>query len=136
MEAYVHNMEIQVAFQLRAIMDEIPDGVSVADLACGSGYMLRKLREEKNCEVVGYDFSKTVMDILAKKGIKGILADLRNYEPVNGEKYHTVILSHVVEHLTGDDLHNMLRTAARMTGEQCLVLVPAEENLYAFCSSL
>jgi len=112
--------------EVQRIMAYIPDNVSVADLACGGGYLLSVLKAGAYCDVVGYDFSETSMKVMDKRGIKHKLADIRTYEPGPDEKYHTVVMSHVLEHFEDEHVDRAIELAKSMAEEQVIISIPAE----------
>lgn len=48
------------------IVDLIPEGSSVLDLACGTGELCFLLREKKNCKVMGIDISLRMLRFAKK----------------------------------------------------------------------
>ena len=115
---------------VKEFIAKVPKGVSVIDLGCGDGSVLRALRDYNECDVFGLDFSKSSMTILKEKGIPGEQADLRVYEP-NGRRAHTVILSHVLEHMTDDSVADRLvKVVSTMAEEQAFIVVPDDKDLW------
>jgi 2-polyprenyl-3-methyl-5-hydroxy-6-metoxy-1,4-benzoquinol methylase len=111
----------------QSIQDLIPAGVRVADLGCGDGWIMEQL-QKRGIQVYGYDFSPTAIEYLKSRGMDGEVADLRTWSP-NGHKYHTVILSHVLEHMQDED--RIMDVVAQMTENQAFVVVPKEKELFA-----
>jgi len=114
---------------LKELTPRIPTGVSVIDLGCGDGQVLRVLKQLNSCDVYGMDFSETAIRILGTKGIKGEVADLRKYE-ANGRRAHTVIMSHVLEHMTEEHVDHVVKLASDMAEEQAFIIVPQEKRLW------
>jgi ubiquinone/menaquinone biosynthesis C-methylase UbiE len=112
------------------VKNMVPEGVTVADLGCGDGGLLRMLKENNNNKCHGYDFANASIDCLETKGLTGTKIDLRVYEPNPNEKYNTVILSHVLEHIDDEHLYRVLKTAAEMTEDQAFIVVPKEPQLW------
>lgn len=115
---------------VKEFIAKIPINASVIDLGCGDGSALRLLREVNGCDVYGIDFSETSMKVLAKKKIAGEKADLREYNP-NGRRAHTVILSHVLEHMaTKEEADHLVKTASDLATDQAFIVVPEEKELW------
>jgi SAM-dependent methyltransferase len=50
-----------------AVVDLVPEGASVLDIACGTGDLCFALRREKRCRVVGIDLSQRMLRFAAKR---------------------------------------------------------------------
>jgi SAM-dependent methyltransferase len=125
-EKWYKNIEKKPRVFWDWLIERIPEEVTVADLGCGDGGLLRFLRDENNNEVFGYDFARASIDCLEWKKMPGKVADLRHYEPDPKEKYNTVILCHVLEHIDDEHIDRVLKTVAEMTEDQAFVVVPKE----------
>jgi SAM-dependent methyltransferase len=124
--------EMGYAKVIQEFIARIPKQASVIDLGCGDGTALRALRDINQCDVYGMDFSGVSMVILQEKGIPGEKADLRTYSP-NGRRAHTVILSHVLEHMT--DADRLVRMVSDMATDQAFIVVPDDKDLwYEHCT--
>jgi SAM-dependent methyltransferase len=110
-------------------MPLIPEKATVLDIGCGDGGLLRILKEEKACDVYGLDFSFVSIDTLKAKGIPGEVADLRTYE-VNGRRAHTVILSHVLEHITDPYVDRVVKLVSDSATDQAFIIVPKEDTMW------
>jgi len=106
----------------------VPDGESVGDFGCGITTTLMKLKYQKKCSVMGYDFSKECVEYMETLGIPVTLTDLRTFEP-NGHKYHTMIMSHVLEHFVDSDVDSVLQKIRDMTEYQAIIVVPQEKSM-------
>jgi 2-polyprenyl-3-methyl-5-hydroxy-6-metoxy-1,4-benzoquinol methylase len=102
------------------ILKGIPAGAKwVADLGCGTGVLLDRLKEAGGYEeMVGYDFSEKAVEIVKQKGFKGYVADFRNYHPNGDAKVYDVVVSaHTIEHLKDDDRFvSLMRALVREKG--------------------
>lgn len=108
------------------IENHVPPDASVADLGCGDGWIMEQFHKRGN-PVYGFDFSQTGIQYLKDRGMDGEVVDLRTWSP-NGHRYHTVILSHVLEHMRDED--RIMATVRDMTQEQAFVVVPKEKQLF------
>jgi 2-polyprenyl-3-methyl-5-hydroxy-6-metoxy-1,4-benzoquinol methylase len=111
------------------IVDNVPEGVNVGDIGCGSGYALHRLKQERDCKGHGYDFSKMAIDVLETRGLTGEVCDVRTFNP-NGASYHTVICSHLIEHVDDEYEERLVKTIAKMAKEQAFISVPYEDKLW------
>ncbi len=51
----------------RQVLDRVPEGAVVLDVACGTGELALALRKEKNCRVLGIDLSRRMIDFARKR---------------------------------------------------------------------
>jgi 2-polyprenyl-3-methyl-5-hydroxy-6-metoxy-1,4-benzoquinol methylase len=79
------------------ILSYIEPGNKVAELGCGMGHLMEGIKK-MGADPYGYDFSSVAIDNLTQRGLKGEVADLRDFKP-NGEAYDVVVGSHVLEHM-------------------------------------
>jgi hypothetical protein len=57
------------------------------------------------------------------------VADLRNYSP-NGRRAHTVILSHVLEHMgTRAEADRLVKTVSDLATDQAFIIIPKKKKL-------
>jgi ubiquinone/menaquinone biosynthesis C-methylase UbiE len=59
-------LDPQLAENRKVVLDFIPEGSSVLDIACGTGQLCFELRKFKSCCVVGLDISKRMLDFARK----------------------------------------------------------------------
>ena len=111
------------------LMERIPPKSTVIDMGCGDGQLLRILKQSHECDVFGMDFSDASIRILQDKGIPGEVVDLRTYTP-NGRTASTVILSHVLEHMTDAHVGRVIQLVADMTTDQAFIVVPHDKQLW------
>ncbi|UJR29565.1 hypothetical protein I4U23_010782 [Adineta vaga] len=99
-------------------------GYRVIDLACGSGYYTRKLKEELGCkEVVGVDISPAMIDIARTSeknhplGITYQIADVLNLtEPE--KKFDLVVAAYLLNYATTlNELEKMVRIISEQLGD-------------------
>lgn len=117
---------------LEIVGDYIPKDASVLDIGCGCGNILRNLMEGGWSDVEGWDFSEESINFLSVKGIPGKVVDIREYDYNPADRHHTVILSHVLEHMPADLHHDILTKLSQLATHQVIIAVPKEtwENLY------
>jgi len=51
----------------KVVVDIVPKGSSVLDIACGTGELCFELASRKNCQVVGIDLSRRMIDFARKR---------------------------------------------------------------------
>jgi hypothetical protein len=129
MKSLVKRLECPYRSLIKALMALIPPKSSVIDLGCGDGSLLRFMKELNSCDVYGVDFSSVAIRTLAEKGVPGEVADLRAYNP-NGRRAHTVILSHVLEHMTTENAGRLVKTVSDLATDQAMIVVPEESELW------
>lgn len=90
--------------RFRQIVDAIPPESSVLDIACGTGTILKKLRD-KGCRVYGIDIAPGAIRLARAKGLDVMLGDADAFEE-NGAvqdllfaPYDVVIFSKSLQHL-------------------------------------
>lgn len=103
--------------------------LNIADLGCGCGAMLNRLKARH--DVVGVDPSPLAIQFSAKRGITVQQGSFPNEIPLESEKYDVVLLLDVIEHLQDD--YAGIRTAARLLkpGGVVIVTVPAYQWLWS-----
>lgn len=85
--------------QILVVYNKIEKKSKVIDLGCGDGFLLRLLKEEKNCTVTGVDFSDYRLNIATQRGIKVIKANLEEYDFYDLGQFDYIISTEVIEHL-------------------------------------
>ncbi|MCS7033981.1 MAG: class I SAM-dependent methyltransferase [Phycisphaerae bacterium] len=114
---------------------EVPPGdgirprLRIADLGCGCGAMLERLRGEH--DVVGVDPSPLAIEFSARRGIAVLQGSFPDQIPLPRESFDVVLLLDVIEHLQDDRAG--LATAARLlrTGGVLIATVPAYQWLWS-----
>lgn len=79
-------------------LKNINENSRVADVGCGIGFLLKRLKDEKKCDVYGYDFSPVAIEKLKEAGINGEVQNLLSFQFSPELRHDVVILSHVLEH--------------------------------------
>ncbi|MBS3649035.1 class I SAM-dependent methyltransferase [Pseudaminobacter sp. 19-2017] len=112
----------------RIIADTVGD--SVCDVGCGTGILLKKIRQSRNCtgRFVGVDF--VIEDAAAIDGIDYMAARIEALPFADGE-FDTVICTHVIEHVL--DYRRAIAELRRIARKRLIIVVPRErEYLYSF----
>src|SRR5215212_7890740 len=78
----------------------IPEKAKVADLGCGCGMLLYKLKDKY--EVVGVDGSQKAIEFCALRGVPVKLGRFPEEIPLERESFDAVLLLDVLEHLERD----------------------------------
>lgn len=119
--------DMPYAETFKDIVARVPEGALVADVGCGAGVLMSKLKEAKNAECIGYDFSQEAIDIIEDKGFSGQVKDVRNFK-LNGEvgHYDVVVATHVLEHVQEDVGFLRLLKSLCKKGGQVIVATPAD----------
>jgi len=82
------------------IISLVPDGVSVLDIGCGVGLLLRKMRDAKpNMQATGADISAKAIDIVKNHGFEGVVGGFPVL-PLESGRFDIVLATEVLEHLS------------------------------------
>ncbi|MEM8839149.1 MAG: class I SAM-dependent methyltransferase [Pseudomonadota bacterium] len=112
----------------RIIEDVIGD--SVCDVGCGTGILLKKIRQAKpNVQkLTGVDFA--IDDAEALPGIEYVAAKIEDL-PFEDGAFDTVICTHVIEHIL--DYRAAIKELRRIAKKRLIIVVPLErEYAYTF----
>lgn len=100
---------------------------AILDVAAGAGELLTFLREENFSNARGIDVSESQVAHARSQGVTGIeCANMLEYLPKHPGEFDTIIASHVIEHLTKDEVvesFTLIRQALK-PGGRAIVLVP------------
>jgi SAM-dependent methyltransferase len=105
-------------------------GSSVCDVGCGTGALLKRIRDSRSGEgsYTGVDF--VVDDAAALDGIEYVAARIEQL-PFADRAFDTVICTHVIEHLL--DYRAAIAELRRIVAQRLIVVVPRErEYRYSF----
>ncbi|MCM8774390.1 MAG: class I SAM-dependent methyltransferase [Candidatus Omnitrophica bacterium] len=80
------------------IIKIIPYESKVADIGCGIGILLERLRKERACQVFGVDISQEAILALKRKDIDGIVAKVPPI-PLPTESFDIVTATELLEHV-------------------------------------
>lgn len=114
----------------KQIVDMIPEGANVADVGCGGGVLMEKIKNAKNASCTGFDFSGQAIDIIRAKGFEGRVADVRKFE-ANGDtgKFDVVVATHVLEHVQDDKGFLQVLKSLCKKGGQVIIATPALKEI-------
>lgn len=117
----------------------IPEGSVIADVGCGRGDLMKRLRDEKKVICTGYDFSDSAIKEVKQNGFEANVMDVRTFS-LNGEKkkFDVVVGSHILEHIQDDHAFvELLKGMAKPDGRVILATphVPEIQNISEHCRS-
>lgn len=104
------------------IMEQIAPGSHVVDFGCGDGRLLRRLRDERQCSVLGVELDVARIAGAIRNGVPVIQADLdRGVAEIPDDSSDFAVLSQTLQQVRHPKsvLQEMLRVARR-----ALVVVP------------
>lgn len=113
---------------INAILDHVV-GSSVLDIACGRGFLSKKICREKGVHVTGVDIiAPEEIDILPNfKFIEGKIEEI----PFPDRHFDTVVSAHTIEHTA--DIHRAISELRRVTNKRLIIVVPRQrEYKYTF----
>lgn len=105
-------------------------GTSLCDVGCGTGFLLKTLKEKRpELDVLtGVDFA--IDDANSLPGIEYVAAKIENL-PFEDNAFDTVICTHVIEHIL--DYKAAIAELRRITRRKLIIIVPRErEYKYTF----
>lgn len=103
-------------------MRHIDRGSRVVDLGCGDGRLMKRLRDEMDCNVVGIDVELSNVKAVVRRGLPVVAADLnKGLVDIPSNAYDFAVLSQTLQQVQKPQqiLKEMLRVANRG-----LVVVP------------
>ncbi|MDX8413346.1 MAG: class I SAM-dependent methyltransferase [Mariprofundales bacterium] len=97
----------------------------VLDLGCARGEVLQ-LMKERGIEAVGVDSDPDMVDDCKQQGLAVHLSDIIAFLDTQNREWNGVFIGHVIEHLTTDQAHAMLRSVSKILkpGGRVIVLTP------------
>jgi SAM-dependent methyltransferase len=117
--------ELLVA-KLRRVLP--PKGDAILEIGCGSGHLLRRLRAKGFTRLHGVDRNPGLGPALEAMGIRFTACDIEKSLVIE-DRYHTIILNNVIEHLADPD--SALAACAKLLepGGQILIFTPNTASL-------
>lgn len=104
------------------LLDQIDTGSRVIDLGCGDGRLAARLRDERNCQVLGVELGLPEVTLAVGRGLSIIQTDLdQGLNDIPDDSFDTAVLSQTLQQVRRPTtvLREMLRVARR-----ALVVVP------------
>jgi 2-polyprenyl-3-methyl-5-hydroxy-6-metoxy-1,4-benzoquinol methylase len=108
---------------------------AIADLACGVGEFLWLARAQGYTNVIGIDLSEPQLAHARRMGLTNVQAEsLFDHLPKHPGAYDFILLGHVVEHLTKDELMRCMHLAvdALKPGGRIALLTPNAASPFGF----
>jgi 2-polyprenyl-3-methyl-5-hydroxy-6-metoxy-1,4-benzoquinol methylase len=117
-----------------AVIQVIPDGGAVLDIACGPGLLCRKIKERRPaCRVLGVDFADYTIARNQRRdqalGIEYRCVDIRNSLADIGGEFDVVTMCEILEHL--DRPEAVVAAAMRLlkTGGRFILTCPHDDAI-------
>lgn len=112
------------------IIDDCRESESICDIGCGTGELLRRIRERlgNDRRYIGVDF--VIEDAGSLPGIGFVAANIERL-PFDDGAFDTVVCTHTLEHIL--DLRGAVSELRRIARRQIITVVPCErEYRYTF----
>jgi O-antigen/teichoic acid export membrane protein/2-polyprenyl-3-methyl-5-hydroxy-6-metoxy-1,4-benzoquinol methylase len=109
----------------REILKLVPHGSKVLDAGCGTGRIMEKLREQRDCRCVGIDISDVAVREVRGKGFRGFKCALPKLaSEIKASRFDVCTIVETLEHLTRPQ--KSLESLARVLkdGGSLIVSVP------------
>lgn len=84
------------------ILERIPERAIVLDVGCGVGRLSRLMRNKRNADVTGLDFSSWACEQLQKDGFKTVVSSLPDI-PLPNASFDVALATEVLEHIDGPE---------------------------------
>lgn len=116
------------------IMSSVRDGISVADIGCGSGKIIQRIDEKvSGCKLTGLDISHDMISVAEQKQFNGqnkvtfINNDFMRYQFM--DKYDIIIFSYVLHHLN-NPVEALMKARSMLTNSGKIIFsVPGSSYL-------
>lgn len=119
------NLDRNYTDIFKIILDAVTEGSKVLDVGCGIGNLARLLRDQRNAQVTGLDFSQWACDQLAKEGFNTVVSILPRI-PLPDAHYDIAVTTEVLEHL--DKPEKTLKEMARVVRPGGLVICSVPDD--------
>jgi len=121
------------------ILSRVRYGCKVLDVGCGPGILLRKFRQELNCECFGLDISSVGINLLRQMNIFGVVGSLPKIS-FKAFSFDAVIATEVLEHVQNhlETLQEMKRVCKPgglvicSVPNECMTKEECDEHLHNF----
>ncbi len=110
----IFNVQAPYAWNIRRTVKGL-----TLDIGCGIGRNLSHLRGEG----VGVDHNKSSVDVCRQSGLLAFTPDEFTHSEHAKKTYRTILLSHVIEHLTFDQAGDLLRSYLPLLARDGLVVI-------------
>lgn len=103
----------------------IPNAAKVADIGCGIGLLLKRLKIEKKCDCVGIDISREAIITVKEEGMSGIIARVPPV-PLPSNAFDVVIATEILEHISNPKY--LILEMSRIAKSPGIILITVPDN--------
>jgi len=96
----------------------------ILDIGCGSGTLGEKLRQRRECDVVGITYSQREAELASGRLSQVICADLNNFDFSSLDQFDCAIMSHILEHLYSPEVFLQRLKCALRPESRIVVALP------------
>ena len=121
---YQYEMDGNLETSHGRVVSHIPQGSTVLECGCATGYMTRYMSEHMGCRVSIIEYERAAFEIAKQYAVAGLCCDLMEgewLEHFDGQKFDVILFVDVLEHLSNPG--KVLASAAKLLKDDGLVLV-------------
>ena len=117
--------------RIKRILKLVPKRSKVMEMGCNTGAIIKRLKDDKKCNVSGVELARNLVDKARDKGLNVYQGNIMQYS--NGARYDRVILGDVLEHYTHSETKKILENSKKMLkeGGKLIITVPFEHGIYS-----
>lgn len=121
---------------LALVAKQIPSHSKVLDIGCGAGDLGHYLRKEKNCYVVGLEYSEASITLAKEKLDKVMFIDLnqQRMDELLNEQFDVIVMADILEHIyTPEETLQSAQSLLKAQGK-CVLSIPNAAYIGALLS--
>lgn len=116
------NKDTAWVWEYVAIYDLVSPGTRVLDVGCGDGVLGGRLKEAKNCDIIGMDMSQEAVRKARQNGIEAVIGDIEKPFDFADDSFDYAILCNILEHLV--DPMATLKESLRVSRRGVIISTP------------
>jgi 2-polyprenyl-3-methyl-5-hydroxy-6-metoxy-1,4-benzoquinol methylase len=127
------SFKVWANFKYLPLLKDLKSNVRILELGCGSGLMLRYLREQGFTDVIGIDISVEQVNLANKSGFDAEVNDAFSFLDDQDESFDVIIAIDFIEHFYKDELILLFPLIHKVLKEKGTLLIqtPNGEGLFS-----